>query len=154
MGAKHSVWCKTLALYCHIKSSQATAGYFKTKPKKAELLHENLHIDDCFFIFGTINEARDSTTQLKPSSTKQGDSEISSSYLTPTNVIYSNDGGENSTDDLVHRVLGFSWDTTDDLIFVQRTTKVTTNGIFSSWTGFDSFCSAQSERSFLDVFSC
>ena len=46
-------------------------------------------------------------------------------FVSNTNdAIYSIDGGEVSTNATVHRVLGLKWDTTDDTIFVQPTTKL------------------------------
>ena len=116
-GAKCSPSIAIFALH------QTAADYCVTKPIIAQLLHKSFYMDDFVHSFNTTPEARDSTTQLK-SSLRQGRFNLTKFVSNTNDAIYSIDGGEVSTNATVHRVLGVKWDTTDDTIFVQPTTKL------------------------------
>ena len=117
-GAKCSPSIAIFALH------QTAADYCVTKPIIAQLLHKSFYMDDIVHSFNTTHEARDSTTQLK-SSLRQGGFNLTKFVSNTNDAICSIDGGEVSTYATVHRVLGVKWDTTDDTISVQPTTKLT-----------------------------
>ena len=103
---------------------RTAADYCVTKPNIAQLLHKSFYVDDFVHSFKTTHEARVSTTQLK-SSLRQGRFNLTKFVSNTNDAIYSTDRGVVSTNATVHPVLGVKWDTTDDTIFVQPTTKVT-----------------------------
>ena len=117
-GAKCSPSIAIFALH------QTAAYYCVTKPNVAQLLHKSFYMDVFIHSFNTTHEAGGSTTQLK-SSIRQGGFNLTKFVSKTNDEICFIDGGEVSTKATVHHVLGVKWDTTDDTIFVQPTTKLT-----------------------------
>ena len=113
-----------LTIHCHLCASSNSCRLLRNQTHYCSNAPQKFYMDNFFHSFNTTHEARDSTTQLK-SSLRQGRFNLTKFVSNTNEAIYSIDGGEVATNATLHRVVGVKWNTTDDMIFVQPTTKLT-----------------------------